>query len=69
MSPVSSIASDLEIARTAKLKPIFDLAEELGLEPDEVIPYGATKAKIHLNALRRIGSRPFGKYVDVTAIT
>ncbi|MGC2241598.1 MAG: formate--tetrahydrofolate ligase [Acidimicrobiia bacterium] len=69
MSPVSSIASDLEIARTAKLKPILDLAEELGLRPDEVIPYGATKAKIHLNALRRVGSRPFGKYVDVTAIT
>jgi len=63
------MASDLEIARTAKLKPITDLALEIGLEEGEVIPYGATKAKIHLDALRRIAGNPVGKYVDVTAIT
>ena len=63
------MASDLEIARTAKLKPITDLALEIGLEEGEVIPYGATKAKIHLDALRRIAANPVGKYVDVTAIT
>ncbi|MGH8950338.1 MAG: formate--tetrahydrofolate ligase [Acidimicrobiia bacterium] len=63
------MASDLEIARTAKLKTITDLALEIGLEEGEVIPYGATKAKIHLDALRRIAANPVGKYVDVTAIT
>jgi len=63
------MASDLEIARTAKLKPITELARALGLEDDEIIPYGSTKAKIHLDALRRIAARPLGKYVDVTAIT
>jgi methylenetetrahydrofolate dehydrogenase (NADP+)/methenyltetrahydrofolate cyclohydrolase/formyltetrahydrofolate synthetase/formate--tetrahydrofolate ligase len=68
-SPNPPMASDLEIARTAKLKPISQLAGELGLEEDEVIPYGSTKAKIHLDALRRIASNPMGKYVDVTAIT
>ncbi len=63
------MASDLDIARTAKLKPIVELAEELGLESSEVIPYGAAKAKIHLDALRRVSSQPVGKYIDVTAIT
>ena len=69
MSPVQRIASDLEIARTAKLRPITELARDLGLEDDEIIPYGSTKAKIHLDSLRRLAARPLGKYVDVTAIT
>ncbi len=63
------MASDLEIARGAKLKPILEVAHDLGLEESEVIPYGSTKAKIHLDALRRITTRRPGKYVDVTAIT
>ena len=68
-NPLPPMASDLDIARTAKLKPISDVARDLGLEEEEVIPYGATKAKIHLDALRRIAGNPMGKYVDVTAIT
>ena len=69
MSPNPPIASDLDIARTAKLKPITDLAREAGLEEDEVIPFGVSKAKIHLDALRRVAAHPIGKYIDVTAIT
>ncbi len=69
MNPVPSIPSDLEIAYAAKLKPIEEVALDLGLEESEIILYGDTKAKIHLDALRRIGSKPTGKYVDVTAIT
>jgi methylenetetrahydrofolate dehydrogenase (NADP+)/methenyltetrahydrofolate cyclohydrolase/formyltetrahydrofolate synthetase/formate--tetrahydrofolate ligase len=69
VTPTSPLSSDLEIARTAKLKPISTLAQELGLEDSEVIPYGASKAKIHLDVLRRISTNPVGKYVDVTAIT
>jgi methylenetetrahydrofolate dehydrogenase (NADP+)/methenyltetrahydrofolate cyclohydrolase/formyltetrahydrofolate synthetase len=61
--------SDLEIAYAAKLKPITKVATDLGLEESEVIPYGNTKAKVHLDALKRIGGNPKGKYVDVTAIT
>ena len=49
--------------------PITDLAVKVGLEEDELIPYGKTKAKVHLDTLRRISSKPRGKYVDVTAIT
>ena len=63
------MSSDLEIARTAKLRPIAQVARDLGLEDEEVIPYGSTKAKIHLDALRRISSNPMGRYIDVTAIT
>ena len=61
--------SDLEIAYAADLIPIVDLALSIGLEPDEVIPYGTTKAKVHLDVLNRIASNPTGRYVDVTAIT
>ena len=68
-NPLPRMASDLEIARTAKLKPISDVARDLGLEDEEIIPYGATKAKIHLDALRRIDGNPMGKYVVVTAVT
>jgi methylenetetrahydrofolate dehydrogenase (NADP+)/methenyltetrahydrofolate cyclohydrolase/formyltetrahydrofolate synthetase/formate--tetrahydrofolate ligase len=64
-----AVPSDIEIARAAKLMPITDLAVKVGLEEDELIPYGKTKAKVHLDTLRRISSKPRGKYVDVTAIT
>ncbi len=63
------VPSDIEIARAAKISPITEIASSIGLELDELIPYGATKAKVHLDALKRIGTRPRGKYIDVTAIT
>ena len=66
---MSSVPSDIEIARGAKLAPIEKVAEGIGLTPDDLIPYGKTKAKVHLDVLKRIGSRPRGKYIDVTAIT
>ncbi len=69
MSPTPPMASDLDIARAAKLKPIAEVARDLGLEETEVIPFGTTKAKVHLDALRRVAAFPLGKYVDVTAIT
>ncbi|MEE9177061.1 MAG: formate--tetrahydrofolate ligase, partial [Acidimicrobiia bacterium] len=69
MSSDPVFPSDLEIARTANVKPVREIALEVGLEESDIIPYGDTKAKIHLDALRRIGSSPKGKYIDVTAIT
>lgn len=68
MSP-TGFPSDLEIARAAKLLPIPELASRLGLEESDLIPYGHTKAKVHLDALRRIGAAQRGKYIDVTAVT
>jgi len=63
------VPSDIDIARQADLQPINDIASRIGLLEDELIPYGRTKAKIHLDTLKRIGAQPRGKYVDVTAIT
>ena len=64
-----SFPSDLEIAYAATVRPIEDVAFEYGLEKSELIAYGETKAKVHLDALKRIATNPIGKYIDVTAIT
>ena len=61
--------SDLEIAQAATPKPIAEIARSIGIRGEELIPYGSTKAKVHLDILKRIGTRPTGKYVDVTAVT
>ena len=60
--------SDLEIARRTRLVRIESLAESLGLQPDELEPYGRYKAKIALQALDRLNDRPGGRYVCVTGI-
>jgi formate--tetrahydrofolate ligase len=64
-----SMVSDLEIAQSAKLKPICEIAEALGLHDDEFDLYGRYKAKVLPDAVERLSSRPNGKYIDVTAIT
>jgi len=61
--------SDLEIAQEAKLKPIVEIAESVGLTEDDLDLYGKYKAKVHLDVLERLKDRPNGKYIDVTAIT
>src|ERR1043165_3332017 len=61
--------TDLEIAQGARLRPIADIASELGLLDDEVELYGKYKAKVRLDVLERLRDRPNGKYIDVTAIT
>ena len=69
MSPPTRYPSDLEIAQAATPRPIADIAESIGIRPDELIPYGSTKAKVHLDILNRVGAHPRGKYVDVTAVS
>ena len=51
------------------LRPIADIASELGIEPDELEPDGRTKAKVSLSVLDRLAARPDGKLIAVTAIT
>jgi formyltetrahydrofolate synthetase len=63
------VPSDIDIAQAAKLKPILQVAEELGIRESELELYGPYKAKIKLEILNRLGNRPNGTYVDVTAIT
>ena len=61
---VSAVPSDIEIAQAAKMRPIADVAAELGIEPDELDLYGKYKAKIPLD----IAQRPVrGRLVVVTA--
>ena len=61
--------SDLEIAQAATLQTPVEIAQQIGLTHDQLEPYGRYVAKIDLDALGDLGSRPRGKYVVVTAIT
>src|SRR5512140_3768047 len=63
------VPSDIVIAQEAKLKPIMQVAEELGIRPNELELYGPYKAKIKLEVFDRLQKRPDGKYIEVTAIT
>ena len=63
------VPSDIEIAQEATFKPISQVAEEVGIKPEELEFYGPYKAKVKLEILERLKDRPNGKYVDVTAIT
>jgi methylenetetrahydrofolate dehydrogenase (NADP+)/methenyltetrahydrofolate cyclohydrolase/formyltetrahydrofolate synthetase len=63
------VPSDIDIAQAAKLKPILQIAQELGIRENELELYGPYKAKIKLEILDRLKNRKNGKYVDVTAIT
>jgi methylenetetrahydrofolate dehydrogenase (NADP+) / methenyltetrahydrofolate cyclohydrolase / formyltetrahydrofolate synthetase len=69
LNRVSPVPSDIDIAQSADLKLIGEVAQELGLLPDELELYGAHKAKVKLAVLDRLKDRPDGIYVDVTAIT
>ena len=63
------VPSDIDIAQEAVLKPITQMAEEIGLQPDEIELHGSYEAKIRLEVLERLKDVPDGVYVDVTAIT
>ena len=65
----ASLPSSLEIAQSAVLRPIDEVAAAAGLLPEEVEPYGRTKAKVDLSVLDRLVGAPDGKLVCVTAIT
>ncbi|TVR70714.1 MAG: formate--tetrahydrofolate ligase [Spirochaetaceae bacterium] len=63
---------DWEVAAAAAedMKKISVIAEELGLQEEELLPYGHYMGKVdYLSVLDRLKDRPDGKYIDVTAIT
>ncbi len=66
---IRPVPSDIDIAQAAKLKPILQIAQELGIRENELELYGPYKAKIKLEILDRLKNRKDGKYIDVTAIT
>ncbi len=67
-STAKSPVTDPQFARFVTPRPIQEVADYLGLDRDEIIPYGLAKAKIPVEAMTRLGSHPRGRYVLVTAI-
>lgn len=66
------LMKDWEIAAAAedRMKTVYELAEEMGVEHVELLPYGHHVAKLDfIRILNRLQDRPLGKYVEVTALT
>jgi formate--tetrahydrofolate ligase len=61
--------SDLAIAQGASLKPLTEIAAQMGIGPHLLEPYGDSLAKIKLDAVDELADRPKAKYVVVSAIT
>lgn len=64
--------ADWEIAADSetRMKTVYQIGKDIGLEEKELLPYGHYMGKVDYRAvLARLGNRPNGKYVDVTAIT
>ena len=66
MTTAAKVPTDIAIAQAAKLRPVADIAAELGLDADELELYGKYKAKVRLPALAR--RKPRGRLVLVTGI-
>ena len=66
---IRPVPSDIDIAQASDIKPISQVAEEVGILTDELEFFGPYKAKVKLEILERLKDIPNGKYVDVTAIT
>ena len=60
--------TDIEIAQSAKMKPIAEIAESIGISANEIEPYGHYKAKISDDVLNRLSDKKDGKLILVTAV-
>ena len=62
--------SNIEIAQRARMRPVVELARErLGIPAESLEPYGHYKAKVSLDYVAELGSRPDGRLILVTAIS
>jgi formate--tetrahydrofolate ligase len=61
--------SDIDIARAATTEPIVSVAAKIGIPADAVLNYGPTKAKINMDFISSLKSKPNGKLILVTAMT
>ena len=61
--------TDIEIARAAKMQPIVQVAQKIGIPEDSVINYGKYKAKVSLDFIDSLKDKPDGKLILVTAMT
>jgi formate--tetrahydrofolate ligase len=69
MSSVAGPLTDLEIARRANLKPLSEIAAQMGIGEHLLEPYGEGVAKVKLTAIEELADRPKARYVVVSAIT
>ena len=60
--------TDVEIAQSAEMKPIVEIAQKVGLDEDDLELYGKYKAKISLEAIKKLNQNEDGKLILVTAI-
>lgn len=60
--------SDIEISRATKLKPIAEIARNIGIDPEDIIPYGKYKAKVPISYLNEDKIRN-SNLILVTAVT
>ena len=60
--------SDIEIAQNVRMKHITDVAASLGIDNEDIEPYGHYKAKLSENLFDKVSSNPDGKLILVTAI-
>lgn len=60
---------DLEISQSVSKRPIKELAKDMGIQDEEIHPFGNLKAKISLSLLDRLRDKPDGKLVLITAMT
>ena len=63
------VASEIEIARAARMRPIEEIGDRLGLDAAALQPYGHSKAKIDMAGIAGLDARPDGKLILVTAMT
>jgi len=64
----SDMKTDVQIAQEAKMNPIVDVAEKVGLKSTDLELYGNYKAKIHLDVMDQLAAKENGKLILVTAI-
>ncbi len=60
--------TDIEIARAAQKRPIQEIGAKLGIDSDDLLPYGHDKAKVSQRLIDSVQDRPDGKLILVTAI-
>lgn len=65
---MTSVQSDIEIARAAAKKPIIEIGAALGIPADQLVPYGHDKAKVSADFIGSLSGRPDGKLILVTAV-
>lgn len=65
---MATVKSDIEIARAATKKPIYEIGAALGIPPEQLVPYGHDKAKINADFIAGQAGKKTGKLILVTAI-